>query len=102
MALTRRIDLQQRSGTQDALGQPIESWSNVATVWADILHPSGVEQIKAGADMSIVKASIRVNYRANLNAGMRAVHNGKVYDIEAVLPDETDRQYMFLVCEVVE
>lgn len=102
MALTRRVLLQQRSMGKDGLGQRIEAWTTFATVWAEILHPSGAEQIKSGAEVSVVKASIKVNRRAGIDAGMRALHGGKTYDIEAVLPDEVDRQYMFLVCQVIE
>lgn len=96
--LNRRVTLQQRSTSQDALGQPVETWSDVATVWADIRHPSGLSAIKADADVSLVKASIRIRYRAGLDAGMRAVHGTVVYDIQAVLPDEAERLYVDLVC----
>lgn len=101
MALNRRVSLQQRGSTQDAWGQPVETWGTVANLWAELMHPSGIEQIKGGADTSIIKASIKINRRPGVTAGMRVVHGQMIYDIEAVLPDEIDRQYLFLVCEVV-
>lgn len=100
MGLNSRVTICQRAAGTDALGQPIETWATVATVWAEIRHPSGVEQIKAGAEVSTVLASIRVRRRAGITAGMQAVHGALVYDIEAVLPDEVDRIYMFLVCKL--
>lgn len=64
-------------------------------------HTSGLEAIKGGAEASISKASIRVRYRRDLHAGMRATHDGVVYGIQAILPDVSRREYMDLVCEVI-
>lgn len=99
--LNRRISLQMRTNGQDALGQPVQMWTEIAQVWADIRHQTGMEAIRADAQISTVRASIRVRYRSGLAAGMRVVHGSTVYAIRAVLPDETDRQSIDLACEVV-
>ena len=99
--INRRVTLQAPGTTQDELGQPIPGWTDVATLWADIRMKSGLESIKAGAPVSVVQASIRVRYRAGITAGMRVVHNLQAYNITAVLPDVGGREYVDLVCEVV-
>lgn len=99
--LNQRISIQQRGATCDAAGQPVESWSPVAEVWASIMHASGMSTIKAGADTSVVKASIRIRYRTGLNAGMRVVGPLATYAIKAVLPDVARKEYVDLVCEVI-
>lgn len=86
---------------QDSAGQPLTTWVKVADVWADIRHKSGLETIKADAETSIVKASIRIRYRTGIDAGMRVLHGSRVYDIKAVLPDVATRQHVDLVCEVI-
>lgn len=101
-SLNRRINIERRATTQDVLGQPVETWDLVAAVWADIRHMGGMESIKAGADVSTVRASIRIRYRAGIDAGMRVTHGADVYDITAVLPDEARREYVDLVCERVQ
>jgi SPP1 family predicted phage head-tail adaptor len=98
--LRTRITITQRGTAQDALGQPVATWSTVATVWADIRHPSGVQAVKGDADMSIVKASIRIRRRSDVDAGMRVTAGADVYDIKAVLPD-ADRKYLNLPSEKV-
>lgn len=100
--LNRRITLQSRTATQDAAGQPVETWSDVANVWAEIRHPSGLSAIKGDGDVSIVKASIRIRYRADVDAGMRIEHGASLYDIKAVLPDDVSRTHLDLVCVRVE
>ena len=99
--LNRSCTLQAPGTTQDGLGQPIPGWTDVATVWADIRMKSGLEAIKAGAPVSVVQASVRIRYRADVTAGMRLVHNLQAYNITAVLPDVGGRVHMDLVCEVV-
>lgn len=99
--LNRRVTLQSPSQSVDELGQPIPGWTDVAVVWADIRMKSGLESIKAGAPVSVVQASIRVRYRAGITAGMRLTHNLQAFNIVAVLPDVGGREYVDLVCEVV-
>lgn len=99
--LNRRCVLQTPSTATDEIGQPIPGWTDVATVWADIRMKSGLEAIKAGAVVSTVQASIRIRYRADVNAGMRVVHNLVAYDIKAVMPDVSGRVFLDLACEQV-
>ena len=99
--LNRRCVLQTPGTAQDELGQPIPGWTDVAPLWADIRMKSGLESIKAGAPVSVVAASVRIRYRAGVNAGMRVVHNLQAYDIKAVMPDVSGREFLDLVCEVV-
>lgn len=99
--LNRRCVIQAPGTARDELGQPIPGWTDFATVWADIRMKSGLESIKAGAPVSVVAASIRIRYRAGVNAGMRVVHNLVAYEIKAVMPDVSGRVFLDLACEVV-
>ena len=98
--LNRRISVQQLAAGQDALGQPVQTWSLVAELWAHILHSSGIEMVKAGAEMSIVRASIRVRYTRQITAGMRVLADGYTYNVVAVLPDMEGKQFTDLTCEI--
>ena len=100
MPLNSAITIQQRASAEDSLGQPVETWAPLAWLWGEIRHPSGAQQIKAGAEVSTVRASVKVHKRDDITAAMRVVHGSTVYDIKAVLPDERGRVFMFLVCEV--
>ena len=99
--LSSRVTIQQRTDTQNEVGELGPTWSTLAAVWADVIHNSGLETIKAGASASVVKASIRVRYRADVKPSMRVVKGADIYNIEAVLPDQ-GREYCDLVCELVE
>lgn len=99
-ALDRLIKIESPSSEEDDWGMPASGWIEVATVWADIKHASGLETVKSGVDVSIVRASIRIRRRTDVTAGMRVLCEGEVYDIRAVLDDVSDRVYTDLVCEL--
>ena len=86
---------------QDALGQLTGDWTTVCTMWVNVRYLSGSESIKAGADTSIAKASIRGSYRTDLTNAMRMHVGSTVFQIKAVLPDEQRKAHTDFVCEVV-
>lgn len=101
-SLNRRVTLQQKSGGLDPIGQPLpDTWSDVATVWANVRFLNGTESIKADAEASIARASIRIRFRNGLDAGMRVTYSGMAFEVRAVLPDAEQREYVDLVCEVI-
>lgn len=99
--LNRRVTIKYLNSGQDALGQPVQTWSDLVTVWANILHKNGAESIRADKDTSINQASIRIRRRTDVTPAMRVYHGSTVYQIKAVLPDEQDRERLDLSCEVI-
>jgi SPP1 family predicted phage head-tail adaptor len=97
--LNRLVTIQRPGPGRDEVGQPIDEWLNVATVWANIVHKSGIETIRADAPVSSVRASIRIRYRTDIDATMRVFHGATVYQVLAVMPDAAGREFADLVCE---
>lgn len=102
--LNRKITIQKKGTGEDEWGTPTpgpENWVDVCKPWVSIKNLSGLGAIKADAEASVVKTSIRIRYRTDVAAGMRALHGATVYEIKAVLPDEAGRVHTDLVCEVI-
>ena len=100
-SLLHRIDIEQRVPGQDPAGQPVDTWDLVAAVWADIRYETGISTIRAGADTSVARVSIRIRYRTGIHAGMRVRHGSTYFDIKQPLPDLAGREHVDLVCEVI-
>ena len=96
--LNRRVTIQVRASGVDAVGQPSTTWTTFATVWASIVHRSGLATIKSDAEASVVRTSIRIRYRTDVTPAMRVLYGTDVYQIDAVLPDLVNKQYVDLVC----
>ncbi len=95
-----QVELQRRAPAADEAGQPVYTWQSLATGWADVRFPGGLETIRGDAPVAVTRASVRIRYRTDVDAAAcRLLFRGAVYDIQAVLPDEAHRQYLDLVCE---
>ena len=98
-----QIHIQRKTDGKDAWGTPLpDAWESLTAkpIWANVRYLSGSESIKAGADVSTVRASVRIRWRAGVTTGMRVIHQGQVLDIEAVLPG-AGRLHVDLVCKRV-
>lgn len=98
--LNRRVQLQRRKAG-GSLGHPSTDWEDMGKpAWARIRAGAGAgnEAIIAGQVASRVGVTIRLRFRQDVTASMRVLHKGAVYDIEAVQPDWTGREYVDLVC----
>ena len=94
--LNQRVTIQQQSTAVDEIGQPVVSWADVATVWAEVKDVSGREYIAAGAEQSAVLTKITIRKRSGIVSAMRVLHGSDTYGIDAVL--ESDRT-MLLMCK---
>lgn len=80
-------------------GEVSRAWVLVSEPWAAIEPMSGREFIAAAAVQSKVTTRITISYRPGLSAGMRVVHNGKIYNIEATLTDkDSGLEYISMPC----
>lgn len=99
--LNQRVSLLRNEPDSDAANDLVDNWVSVSDHWASVRYVSGLATIRAGGELSIVKASIRMRMNRTLGAGMRIRHAEDVYTIEAVLPDKTGRIYADLVCRLL-
>ncbi len=97
-SLNRRVRIERRSAGQDAAGGPTDTWVELATVWASVLFLSGREFATAGSEASAANASIRVRWRTDVDATMRVVYGSRIFNIQAVLPDEVGHEHVDLAC----
>ena len=100
--LRNQIQIQRKVTAGGSLGHSSTTWENVFAnkLWANIRYGSGSEAIRSGQEASLASVSIRIRWREGITAGMRVVHNGANFDIQAVMPDAVGRKHVDLVCKV--
>lgn len=102
--LRHRITVQQlvaNSPSQNAGGEPDESWTAVATRWASVDPLKGRELIAAQQVNSEVTGTIRMRHLAGATSKMRCVFGSRNYDVLAVVnPDERNRETVLYVREL--
>jgi SPP1 family predicted phage head-tail adaptor len=100
-SLRNQIVLQSRDNGTDDAGQPVQTWTTLATVWADIRGANGLNAIKASLDGVEINAySFRIRYRTDVDAAKRVVFNGQNFDVKQVRHDHARKEWTDLICEV--
>lgn len=94
--LRDRVQLQRKGVAQSpTTGEMLESWTTVATVWADMHYQSVREFIAAAAEQSEVRGYAMIRYRSDVDAKWRVVYRGRYYGVLGVMPDnESGREHL--------
>lgn len=96
LQLNKRVTIQSAAITQDAAGQPVNTWATVASVWASIVDISGREYVAAAAVRNEAETKITIRHRAGIAPAMRVLHGTVAYNIESVLGQ--DNRTLLLMC----
>lgn len=99
--LNQRVTISSRATTVDSYGEPTGSWSTLATVWAVVQPLMGREFQEAKQTEAELTTRIRIRYRTDVTAAMKAVHGSTTYDIVSVMCPDTDRRELILMCREV-
>lgn len=102
--LDRLVTIQQRQPGEDDAGQPLETWIDVASVWANVKGATGMASIRQSSLQDNVAASVnsysfRIHYLEGITAAMRVDLDGVLFDIKQVRMDYAKREWTDLVCE---
>lgn len=97
--LDQRVTVERLVQGSDPLGQPINEWVTLATVWAGVEPLVGREFFAATAAQSEVTARIRMRYRPGIRPADRVVHEGKTYGIESVIDVRSGNRELVLMCK---
>ena len=96
--LTERVTLQARQGTQNALGEAVGAWVDIATVWAEVAPLRGREYFASGQMQSTVEVKVTIRNRPDVVPTMRVVHRGVPHEIVSVIDPKSEGEGLELMC----
>lgn len=100
MSYPHYITIEQKSVTRDGYGGEVVVWTTFCTTWARIYPLTGRELFAAQAVQSEITAKFLMQYVAGITPAMRINHDGRHYDIHAVIdPEYQHREIQLLVSE---
>lgn len=99
-ALDRRVVVQKPTFTRDAYGEPVPSFSTLATVWARFRALSGAERFVDDQVQASIEAEFVIRWRSDITPLQRISWDSETWQIEAVL-EEGRHQYLRLHCSAV-
>lgn len=96
--LNQRVILQRKSVVRDDMGGETVTWTDAATVWAEIRPLRGRDLVAAQQAQSEVTARITVRRRPDVQADWRVKHGDDIYDIFAVVDPVARGEVLELEC----
>jgi len=88
--LDREIIIQSFTESQDASGQPIQSWATFATVFANRKMVKGNERFTSEQRMAVRTATFRFRWLAGITEEMRITDAGSMYRILGIASDQRE------------
>jgi SPP1 family predicted phage head-tail adaptor len=90
------VVLQNATYTKNSVGQPVETWSDVATIWAKVSPLSAREQFYAAQTQASRTHNVIMRYdsRVTPTCRLKIAGTDRILAIEGVRDLEERRQYM--------
>jgi SPP1 family predicted phage head-tail adaptor len=100
--LRHLVDLQSPSVAQNAYGEPIESWTTYASVWAAIQPLSARETAQAPQATPIATHVVMLRYLSTVTAGHRLKFGTRYLNVESVINTDERNRELQLQCKEVQ
>lgn len=99
--IKRRVTIQKPVTTTDGEGTESIAWVPVVTTWAEVIWLGGRERLEAEQlqNPRTLQVTIRSRPDVAITAAMRLQYGSRIFEIEAVLPDEEPPRALQLNCE---
>jgi len=98
--LRHRITFQVQPGDKSSLGSYEAEWTDVVTVWAQIVPVSGREYFGQVRETA-VSHKIYCRYREGITPRMRIKFGKRIFQIQSVLNWEERNEGLTIMCEEV-
>lgn len=96
--LRHRITLQKPVIIKDSIGQEVEEWQEVATVWASVEPLSGKEYFNAQQVNSEISTKVIIRYIESLSSQWVVQFGHRIFNILSVINFEERNIYLQLLC----
>jgi SPP1 family predicted phage head-tail adaptor len=99
--LRHRVTVQVVSMTQNSYGEPVQTWTDVGTVWAQVLPARGQERFVASGDQQLatVTHTVEMRYLDGMSPVNHRLQWGtQILDIESVLDTTGKTASMRVLC----
>jgi SPP1 family predicted phage head-tail adaptor len=83
--MTERVTFQSKGVTKNAIGEEVVTWSDVATVWAEVKPLRGREFFAANQAQKAVDVRFMIRERSGLADDMRLRWRAQPYDITSLI-----------------
>lgn len=97
--LGEQVAIQSSTATQNSYGEPVLTWSTVATVWANVSVNRRATDLErfveaTGAEVQRTQYTVTIYYRTDVTERNRLVWGSETLDIEQVYDPDGRKQWL--------
>lgn len=98
-----KMTFQYYTETENSMGDVVQTWQDVKTVWAMIKTVQGREFIQAAAVQGETTTRFVIRYTKGITSDMRILYDGRTFEISAppINDDEANKTLTIMAKEVV-
>ena len=93
-----KLDLDAPSYEQGAIGNTLDTWMTIGSVWARAIPQSGREFVEAAKTVSDLSIIWNIRFRADITTQHRLIHDGRAMNIISVIDPEERHIELNLLC----
>jgi SPP1 family predicted phage head-tail adaptor len=97
--LNRRITIEQPVNSGDGAGGATVSWSDVATLFANIEPQRGSFSSNGFREQSEITHRVTIRYLAGLSSKMRVKYGSRYFNIRAIVNEDEKNERLILICQ---
>lgn len=97
--LRQRISLQSKTSASDGMGGDVDTWADVADVFAAIWPTSAAETVAANATSLVVTHRVRIRYRSDVRGSWRIKFGTRYFAIVSLINPNESGRLLDLMCK---
>ncbi|MEQ9518795.1 MAG: phage head closure protein [Parvibaculum sp.] len=97
--LRYRLVLETPSTAPDGGGGANVSWTELATLWADVRARRGDELDRADRPDARLQLQVRIRYRKDVSTAMRFREGARVFNIRSLFDEDGRERFLTCYCE---
>ena len=99
--LRQRVTIQVNTPTQDAFGQPQDSWATLTSRWAKIEPNTGAPYIQADTVRNLTSHRITMRHFAGLTPRHRILFGSRTFNVTGLISSEERNIDTVIACQEV-
>jgi SPP1 family predicted phage head-tail adaptor len=99
--LDKRITIQYAAKSKNSFGEDIETWTALATVWANIEFTNGNERFLQQERIAETTAVFKIRIRSDVDSTRRIKYKNRYFNILSVFPSKEDSQKFVIMAKEV-
>lgn len=100
--LDRRVTIRQYTETENDRGEVIDTWSNLATVFAGLSYSTNTEKVEGEKETVFGTVDFLIRYRSDVDEKMKIRFDGEDYDIKSIIRHDKRGRDRYLIIKAVK